>query len=245
MAKDFNQQHVVEHYDQHIRKLIPGYELIHLQVKSIVQHFLSQAASQQNKQHGPSSSQAQIVVVGCGTGYELQYLSTLFPSAKITAIDPAENMLKQAQDYLALQHDPSQPRAEIEYIHADSSVLEQFPETFDVAISILVSHFVAHSAKQSFFQHMASSLKPQGICLSYDLTQIEHAHQFSILKQMALNTGLAEAQAQAMLDRMHEDFYLISIAEQKQLYRNVGFDAVEQFAQVLNYVGMLGIKGFV
>ncbi len=30
MAKDFNHPVVVESYDEHIRKLIPGYELIHL-----------------------------------------------------------------------------------------------------------------------------------------------------------------------------------------------------------------------
>lgn len=242
MAKDFNQPHVVEHYDRHIRKLIPGYELIHLQVKSIIQHFLTQHASRQNTPCDANPIPARIVVVGCGTGYELQYLSSLFPTAKITAIDPAENMLKRAQDYLAQQHEPSQPRAEIEYIHGDSGVLAQFPETFDVAMSILVSHFVPHHAKPSFFQHIASSLKPQGICLSYDLTQIEHAYQMNLLKQMALNTGLAETQAQAMLDRLHDDFYLISIADLKQLYRDVGFDVVEQFAQLFNYVGVMGVK---
>ena len=31
MAKDFNSPKVVEGYDAHIRKLIPGYEVIHLQ----------------------------------------------------------------------------------------------------------------------------------------------------------------------------------------------------------------------
>ncbi len=31
MAKDFNSPKVVEGYDVHIRKLIPGYEVIHQQ----------------------------------------------------------------------------------------------------------------------------------------------------------------------------------------------------------------------
>ncbi len=35
MAKDFNSPKVVEGYDVHIRKLIPGYEVIHQQVDAI------------------------------------------------------------------------------------------------------------------------------------------------------------------------------------------------------------------
>lgn len=40
MAKDFNSQKVVERYDQHIRCLIPGYELMHQQVDAILQASL-------------------------------------------------------------------------------------------------------------------------------------------------------------------------------------------------------------
>ena len=39
MAKDFQSQTVVDGYDQHIRKLIPGYELVHLQIQAILKKF--------------------------------------------------------------------------------------------------------------------------------------------------------------------------------------------------------------
>ena len=42
MAKDFNSPKVVEGYDEHIRKLIPGYEVIHQQVDAILQSVLPQ-----------------------------------------------------------------------------------------------------------------------------------------------------------------------------------------------------------
>ena len=41
MAKDFNHPKVVEKYDEHIRCLIPGYELVHLQIQSILKVKLS------------------------------------------------------------------------------------------------------------------------------------------------------------------------------------------------------------
>ncbi len=56
MAKDFQSQTVVDGYDQHIRKLIPGYELVHLQIQAIL------------KTHLPEH--AHVLIVGCGTGYE-------------------------------------------------------------------------------------------------------------------------------------------------------------------------------
>lgn len=54
MAKDFNSPKIVEEYDQHIRKLIPGYEIIHQQVDAILQSVLQPIA--------------HILIVGCGTG---------------------------------------------------------------------------------------------------------------------------------------------------------------------------------
>ena len=54
MAKDFQSQTVVDGYDQHIRKLIPGYELVHLQIQAIL------------KTHLPEH--ANVLIVGCGTG---------------------------------------------------------------------------------------------------------------------------------------------------------------------------------
>ncbi|KAF5297598.1 hypothetical protein FQR65_LT19694 [Abscondita terminalis] len=86
MAKDFNHPVVVESYDEHIRKLIPGYELIHLQVHALLKTYLPQ--------------QAHILVVGCGTGYELQYLAEQFPQWNFTAIDPAPNMIEKAKQHI-------------------------------------------------------------------------------------------------------------------------------------------------
>ncbi len=224
MAKDFNHPQVVAGYDQHIRKLIPGYELIHLQVHALLKSHLE--------------AEAEVVVVGCGTGYELQYLAEQFPQWRFTAIDPALNMLKQAEQHiqsLALQD-------KITFVHGDTSVLQHMRHQFDAAVTILVSHFVAHEFKHQFFQDIAHSLKSTGICLSYDLTALQYPAQANVLKNLALATGLAEAQANAMLERLEQDFYLIDPQQLKQLYSDVGFEVVEQFTQVLNYVGLIGFN---
>lgn len=73
MAKDFKSQSVVDGYDLHIRKLIPGYEVVHQQIQALLKTYV--------KEH------AHILIVGCGTGYELGYLLQLFPHWTFTATD--------------------------------------------------------------------------------------------------------------------------------------------------------------
>ena len=89
MAKDFQSQTVVDGYDQHIRKLIPGYELVHLQIQAIL------------KTHLPKH--AHVLIVGCGTGYELSYLLAQHPTWSFTAVDPSLTMIEKAQQ---IEHDP-------------------------------------------------------------------------------------------------------------------------------------------
>ena len=44
MAKDFTSQQVVDGYDQHIRKLIPGYEVVHQQILAVLKTYLPERA---------------------------------------------------------------------------------------------------------------------------------------------------------------------------------------------------------
>lgn len=224
MAKDFNNLMVVDGYDEHIRKLIPGYELIHLQVHALLETYLD--------------PHAHILIVGCGTGYELQYLLEQFPTWTFTAIDPARNMLEKAQNHiqtLALSD-------RVNFIHGDTSTLNSSHEKFDAALAILVSHFVPIENKATFFQDIADCLNPNGLCISVDLTQIETQEELKILKSMALKTGLSEKQSQSMIERLKQDFHLISAHEILALYQQTGLEQTKSFTQVLNYYGFIGFK---
>lgn len=224
MAKDFNNLMVVDGYDEHIRKLIPGYELIHLQVHALLETYLN--------------PHAHLLIVGCGTGYELQYLLEQFPTWTFTAIDPAINMLEKAQKHIQ-QLDLAD---RVCFIHGDTSILNSSDEKFDAALAILVSHFVATQHKVLFFQEIIASLKTKGICISVDLTQIETQEELKILKCMALKTGLSEKQSQTMIERLKQDFHLISASEILALYQQTGLEQTKIFTQVLNYYGFIGFK---
>lgn len=225
MAKDFNSPQVVEGYDEHIRKLIPGYELTHQQVDAILSH------------HYGDQDDVQILVVGCGTGYEIQYLAQKHPTWQFTAVDPSHVMLCKAKQHL----DKQGVLDRIRFIHGDTKSLGA-TQSFDAVLSILVAHFIPLESKQNFFKDIFSQLKPNGMLLTYDLMKETEAHEILVLKQFCENNGLTEGQSEKMVERLQQDFFLVSPRMGQQLLSNVGFKKVKTFSQIMNYYGFCAVK---
>lgn len=224
MAKNFEHPKIVAQYDHHIRQLIPGYELVHLQIQALLKTYLN--------------GQPKILIVGCGTGYELSYLFELFPDADVVALDPSQEMLNKAQSNIAGQSYTSQ----VQFLLGDTSILQQYQQQFDAVLSILVAHFIPRKLKLNFFKHIAQSLKPGGICINYDLMHIEGAQDRLRLKYLTQFTGLTEEQSDKMLVRLEEDFHLINTEELRQIYLISGFNGVRRFSQISNFYGYFATK---
>ncbi|MBJ9425970.1 class I SAM-dependent methyltransferase [Acinetobacter seifertii] len=223
MAKDFNSPKVVEGYDEHIRKLIPGYEVIHLQVDAILQSVLK--------------PNAHILIVGCGTGYELEYLLKRHPDWKFTAVDPSLTMLQKAQEQVELLDKSSQ----VTFIHGDTSALP-LEACFDAALSILVAHFVADDIKPTFFKDIYDRLKEKAVLLTYDLMTCINPMQLQALRYLCLAQGLTEEQCQKMLGRMAQDFFSLTTEGCIKLLEKTGFESIQPYTQILTYQGFIAKK---
>ena len=219
MAKDFQSQTVVDGYDEHIRKLIPGYELVHLQIQAILKTHLPQ--------------HAHVLIVGCGTGYELSYLLAQHPTWSFTAVDPSLTMIEKAQQLLsATQSDLTRVR----FVHGDTTALQESAQ-FDAALAILVAHFIPLEAKPFFFADILRCLKTQAILLSYDLMSSSNDSELKVLQTLCQNNGLTVVQSEKMIERLQQDFYLISANQMRELLSKVGFHEVRTYSQLLNYYG--------
>ncbi|CAI3143411.1 Carboxy-S-adenosyl-L-methionine synthase [Acinetobacter calcoaceticus] len=220
MAKDFNSPKVVDGYDEHIRKLIPGYEVIHQQVDAILQSVLL--------------PNAHILIVGCGTGYELEYLLKRHPNWKFTAVDPSLTMLQKAQEQVEFLGKSSQ----VNFIHGETSALP-LENSFDAALSILVAHFIADDIKPAFFKDIYNRLKENAVLLTYDLMTCINPQQLQALRYLCLAQGLTEEQCQKMLERMAQDFFSLTTEGYIKLLQKTGFESVQSYAQVLTYQGFI------
>jgi len=223
MAKDFNSPKVVDGYDEHIRKLIPGYEVIHQQVDAILQSVLK--------------PNAHILIVGCGTGYELEYLLKRHPNWKFTAVDPSLTMLQKAQEQVELLGKSSQ----VTFVHGETSALP-LENCFDAALSILVAHFIADDVKPAFFKDIYNRLNENAVLLTYDLMTCINPQQLQALRYLCLAQGLTEEQCQKMLERMAQDFFSLTSEGYIKLLQKTGFESVQSYAQVLTYQGFIAKK---
>lgn len=219
MAKDFQKQEIVANYDQHIRKLIPGYELVHQQIDAILSTYIAQSA--------------QIMIVGCGTGYELSYLLDQHPYWHFTAVDSSKNMLEQARQNLTLQQ-----QQRVKLVHAEMSQFKA-EEKFDAVIAILIGHFIANPEKAEFYQSIYQQMNAAAILLTYDLMQVDQQCQLQILQSLAEKTGLKKYQSEKMIQRLAQDFHLISVASLQQLFSQIGFKTCKSYCQIMNYYGFI------
>ncbi|WOE33329.1 MULTISPECIES: class I SAM-dependent methyltransferase [unclassified Acinetobacter] len=218
MAKDFQNKVVVERYDDHIRKLIPGYELVHQQINAILTTYLTQSA--------------HILVVGCGTGYELSYLLQQHPNWTFTAVDTSLTMLQQAQ------HNLLNDQNRVEFIHADICDIPLTAQ-FDAAITILVGHFIAYEHKAKFYQAIFNQLKTSGYLLTYDLMLAPDPQTLTVIQHLVQHIGLSQQQSQKMLDRLKDDFQLLDIEEFQDYMINAGFKNIRSYCQIIDYYGFL------
>ncbi|RKG35674.1 class I SAM-dependent methyltransferase [Acinetobacter guerrae] len=223
MAKDFTSQQVVDGYDQHIRQLIPGYEVVHQQIQALLKTYLSESA--------------HILVVGCGTGYELRYLLETFPDWQFTATDLSATMLEKAR---ATIHDLNVEHR-VQFVLGDVSDLKD-KTGFDAALSILVTHFVPFSNKLLFLHAIQKRLKAQGLFLTFDLTEVSSEQEQHALKNIGESNGLTEAQTSAMLKRMSDDFYALSEQQTFDVLEQAGFSQIKRFTQILNYQGFMAFS---
>lgn len=223
MAKDFNSQHVVDGYDVHIRKLIPGYEVVHQQIQALLKTYVNE--------------HAHVLIVGCGTGYELGYLLQLFPNWSFTATDLSATMLDKAKQYIQ----PLDALHRVEFTLADVDQLKT-DQTYDAALSILVTHFVPYSQKLNFFKAIDSRLKQQGVFIGFDLTEMKNDQERGMLKHICEANGLSTAQSTAMLSRLADDFYPLSEQETFEQLSLAGFGSIQRFTQILSYQGFMALK---
>ncbi|OTG66168.1 SAM-dependent methyltransferase [Acinetobacter sp. ANC 4470] len=223
MAKDFNSQYVVDGYDVHIRKLIPGYEVVHQQIQALLKTYVSE--------------HAHVLIVGCGTGYELGYLLQLFPSWTFTATDLSATMLDKAKQYIQ----PLDALHRVEFALADVDQLKTDP-IYDAALSILVTHFVPYAHKPDFLKAIYSRLKQQGVFIGFDLTEMNTDKERETLKNVCEGNGLNTVQSAAMLSRLADDFYPLLEQETFAQLSLAGFASVQRFTQILSYQGFMALK---
>ena len=112
-----------------------------------------------------AKKEANILCVGAGTGQEVLFLAKKFPKWRFTALDPAEAMLDICKE--RAEEEGILERCEFHVGYLDSLPAGQ---NYDIATSLMVSHFITERGERvNFFRQISSRLKPEGLLFSADL----------------------------------------------------------------------------
>ena len=208
----------VAEYDNLIAKFVPGYEAIFKLSLAHLSKVLPQSAN--------------VLVVGAGSGKELETFAKAKTGWSLTGVDPSEDMLALARPKLStFAHQ----------VTLHKGIVETLPETtkFDAATSILVMHFLPdNGAKLEFLRSIAKRLKPGASFILLDIyggpdfvrefapTWIEHGHQMGIPLEIIQK-----------IEKGHAQFHPITEERTMELLKEAGFTNARRFYAALVYCG--------
>lgn len=210
-----------EHYDAFIDDWIPGYRDFIANLPTVLQ----------------GACNKKLLVVGCGTGNEIERFAAHSADWRITGIDPSPQMLSQAKDKLAKFDNVTLRQGVV----ADLDMNEQY----GVATLLLVLHFMADTGeKLALLSEIAKRLQPNAPFVLLDVMgdkqQIDA--NAAILYDLLASKGIEKEELDTRIIRMKEQLHGVSEQRLAALLTTAGFKPPVRFFQNTLYMGWLTAK---
>lgn len=206
-----------DNYDDRIRRVAAGYDLLHATVGSTLEARLGEDAS--------------ILLAGVGTGEELVRLAELRDDWSFAAVDPSEPMLERCRE--RIQAAKLEDRVDLIAATVEHADVEA---DFDAATSIFVSHFIDDvDAKRAYFASIAEALRPGGTLVTADLFAPGDGDAYESLmaawKRHTVRSGLPEADADEAFENVRREISFVEEGELRTMLGEAEFDDISRFFQ--------------
>ena len=225
MTNEMNNVEIFENeratgYNQFVETWIPNYH-----------YFLDQLPKLLS-----DTKQKDLLVVGCGTGNEIERFVKAHEHWTITGIDPSPEMIKQANEKL-------QSYNNVTLIEGLISDLE-IEKKYSVATLLLVLHFLDDNGnKLNLLKDIAARLASGATFVMLDITGDKNQikQNLKVLK-LLLPDGLEEEQINNRLNRIETELFAVSEQRLSELLQEAGFEPPLRFFQSSIYTGWLTKK---
>ena len=207
-------------YDQFVETWIPNYHYFMDIAPRLLRH----------------TSNKDLLVVGCGTGAEIERFVRTPEPWRITGIDPSPEMIAQARENLK----------EAEHVRLVEGVITDLDTShlFGAATLLLVLHFMADDGtKLALLKDIAIRLEKDAPFILLDITgdQNQLKANLKILK-LLLPAGLEEEDIAHRMTRIEHNLHSISEKRLGELLMEAGFEAPLRFFQNSIYMGWMTKK---
>ena len=175
-----------------------------------------------------------VLELGCGTGALTLRLARRYPSAAITAIDAAPEMLAIARDRL----DGAGAAGRVTLRTGLFEDLELGTGSYDLIATNMALHHIER--KQSFYTALRAALRPGGLLVLGDevqgaLPHIEERFWNGWLDFARRPGGLAEAEIEEIISHVDQLDHYETLPRQLDLLRTAGFEVIDCVWRKLNY----------
>ncbi len=180
--------------------------------------------------------QKDLLVVGCGTGNEIERFIQSPDHWKITGIDPSPDMIAQAREKL-------KPYKNVRLI--DGLVTDLNPATkYGAATLLLVLHFMNDNGeKLDLLRSIADRLSTGAPFVILDITGTKDQIKDNLkVLRCLLPDSLDQEQVDARIKRIESDLLHVSEERLSELWVEAGFDPPLRFSQSSIYMGWLTKK---
>lgn len=225
---DSNQLFSNSEYDSIVHRVIPGYEALHTMAKCFF--------------HSKLSEEANLLIVGAGTGMELVVLGKSNPKWHLLGVEPSSSMLAIAQQKIE-QHGLS------DRITLHHGYTHELPATplYDGATCILVMHFLSDDgAKLALLKSIAQQLKSGAYFILADMFGESSSEAFeqltSVWKIHGQEMGMNQKKLAEMLEAASKGIHIISEHKVFDLLESAGFGNIIRFYTALWYGGWVATK---
>lgn len=121
-----------------------------------------------------------------------------------------------------------------------------YANEFDVITAIQVNHYLHMDERKMALQNIYEALKDKGLFVSFEnfapFTDLGKRVCLEKWKKYQMRQGKSVEECEKHIKRYGEDYFPISILENKELMRNCGFEVVEILWLSNMQVGLWGIK---
>lgn len=214
-----------EEYKELASCVIPGYDELFIATFALLQERLG--------------TKAKILIVGCGTGREIEVFAPLAGEWEFDCVDPAQSMVEYSRQ--VAEHFGVSSR--VRFHHAYTHELDTGYQ-FDAATAINVMHFLLdNGSKDAFMQSIAKRVKPGGTVILFDLHGDRSESYFSLfyaawMRYMDLR-GYTGKKKERLLKRLEAGIAYVGQDRILEICRNAGLQLVRPYWSGLLYTAWL------
>jgi tRNA (cmo5U34)-methyltransferase len=215
-------------YESKIRRIVPGYEVMHDLSLNLLHNYLP--------------SYANVLVSGAGTGQEVLSYSIVNPTWQVTGVDPTGKMLSVAIE--RVNEKKLSDRIQLKQGH-----VKDLPPVacFEAATSILVMQFIPDDgSKKEYLTEISSRLKAGAKFIIIDLVGDKTTHEFNMFlstwEARQLLMGEDKEEVQKDFEHVKMDLQFITENRMNDLLQEAGFREIHKFFQAYLFSGWIAEK---